>query len=210
MDKTVHGLRSQSRIIGECAGAEDSFFDIDKESNTAEVLLRYDRPGDIFDQRYETKTPLMSQEFTDSIRDMLEMIPEKYKIDLTIRFSDPDGCDEQTLTEILRQNLRLEVCKASRKIHRKDIIASVLILIGAAFFAVMMLVHNVWGRDTFLNDLLFYIADLATTVTIYEALSILLLQQGEYRLDLNSLERRISSVRFELESDRETGTVTEK
>ncbi|MBR4928527.1 MAG: hypothetical protein IKZ63_03405, partial [Oscillospiraceae bacterium] len=79
-----------------------------------------------------------------------------------------------------------------------------------AFFAVMMLVHNVWGRDTFLNDLLFYIADLATTVTIYEALSILLLQQGEYRLDLNSLERRISSVRFELESDRETGTVTEK
>ena len=206
----MYGLRSQNRIIGECDGAEESFFDIDKESNTAEVLLRYDRPGDIFDQRFDTKTPLMSPEFTDSIRDMLEMIPDKYKINLTVRFSDPDGFSEQTLTEILRQNLRLEVCKASKKIHRKDFIASVLILIGAAFFAVMMVVHSVWGRDTFLNDLLYYIADLATTVTIYEALSILLLQQGEYRLDLNSLERRISSVRFELGSDGKTDTVTEK
>ena len=39
----MNGMRSQNRIIGECAGAEDSFFDIDKESNTARVLLNYDR-----------------------------------------------------------------------------------------------------------------------------------------------------------------------
>ncbi|MBP0986165.1 MAG: hypothetical protein J6P39_04065 [Oscillospiraceae bacterium] len=47
MGKTVNGMRSQNRIIGECAGAEDSFFDIDKESNTARALLSYDRPSDI-------------------------------------------------------------------------------------------------------------------------------------------------------------------
>lgn len=143
----------------------------------------------------------MSAEFVDSIKDTLKMIPMKYKIDLTVRFSDPDGCSEQMLTDILRQNLRLDVGKASREIQRKDLIAALLILAGAVFFAVMMLVHSVWGRDTFLNDLLYYVADLATKVTIYEALSILLLQQGEFRLDLNNIERRISSVRFELGGD---------
>ena len=140
----------------------------------------------------------MSSEFVDSIKDTLKMIPMKYKIDLTVRFSDPDGCSEQMLTDILMKNLRLQVGKASREIRRKDLIAVLLIVIGAVFFTVRMLVHGVWGRDTFLNDLLYYVADLATTVTMYEALTILLLQQGEFRIDLKNIERRISSVRFEL------------
>ena len=174
------------------------FFDIDKESNTARVLLSYDRPGDVFDERYETETPLMNAEFVDSIKDTLKMIPMKYRIDLTVRFSDPDGWNEQMLTDILRKNLRLQVGKASREVRRKDLIAVLLIVIGAVFFALRMLVHGVWGRDSFLNDLIYYVADLATTVTMYEALTILLLQQGEFRIDLRNIERRISSVRFEL------------
>ena len=112
--------------------------------------------------------------------------------------SDPDGWNEEMLTDILRKNLRLQVGKASREVRRKDLIAVLLIVIGAVFFALRMLVHGVWGRDSFLNDLLYYVADLATTVTMYEALTILLLQQGEFRIDLRNIERRISSVRFEL------------
>ncbi|MBP1555569.1 MAG: hypothetical protein J6U30_05775 [Oscillospiraceae bacterium] len=140
----------------------------------------------------------MNAEFVDSIKDTLKMIPMKYRIDLTVRFSDPDGWNEQMLTDILRKNLRLQVGKASREVRRKDLIAVLLIVIGAVFFALRMLVHGVWGRDSFLNDLLYYVADLATTVTMYEALTILLLQQGEFRIDLRNIERRISSVRFEL------------
>lgn len=199
----MYGVRSQSRIIGECAGAEECFFDIDKETNTARVTLQYERPDNVFDQRYETKTPLMSMEFVDRLRDTLAMIPTRYKVDFTVRFSDPDGYSEQTLADIFRENLRLQVCKSSKEIHRKNLIATALIVAGAVFFAVMMLFHSVWGRETFLNDLLYYLADLATTVTMYEALSILLLQQGEYSLDLNIIERRISSVRFELGGDEE-------
>ncbi|MBP0986166.1 MAG: hypothetical protein J6P39_04070 [Oscillospiraceae bacterium] len=140
----------------------------------------------------------MNADFVDSIKDTLKMIPMKYRIDLTVRFSDPDGWNEEMLTDILRKNLRLQVGKASREVRRKDLIAVLLIVIGAVFFALRMLVHGVWGRDSFLNDLLYYVADLATTVTMYEALTILLLQQGEFRIDLRNIERRISSVRFEL------------
>ena len=196
-----HSLRELASIIRDCADAESSFFSVEDGTDTVNVTLKYDKPDDIFDPRYDSKLPLLNTEFLDRISNTLNMIPSKYKIDLTVRFSDPKEYSEQTLPDILRENIRLEVSKSSMEIHRRNQIATVLIIVGAISFAVMMLISNLWGRENMWKDLFFYIADIAATVTLYEALSILLLQQKEYRIHLNDLERRISSFSFDLGGD---------
>ena len=60
----------------------------------------------------------------------------------------------------------------------------------------MVAVGKVWPEGGILHDIFFYMSDIAATVTIWEALGILLVEGRETRLYLRNLSSRFSSINF--------------
>jgi hypothetical protein len=53
-----------------------------------------------------------------------------------------------------------------------------------------------WPDGGLMHDIFFYISDITATVTIWDALGILLLENRDTRLHLLNLSSRFSSIRF--------------
>lgn len=82
---------------------EDDFFDIDKEKKVANIVLNFDKPDDIFDLNYNSKIPVLSDDFLDWIASAFRIIPRRYKIKLDVRFRDLQGYDAETLEKIFEK-----------------------------------------------------------------------------------------------------------
>ena len=182
--------------IRESANIEESFFDIDTVNNTAKIVLEFERPEDIFDTNYISKTPVLSDDFSEWIRSAFRLVSSKYKIDLTVRFDDMENYTEDELREIFRKNIDLEFKSNFIANRSKNRIAFSLIGIGVAFFMAMLLINNLWDSASVWKDVFVYISDIATTVTFWEAMTILVVEQKEKRAYLKDLGTRFSSIRF--------------
>lgn len=175
---------------------EEDFFDIDKELKIAHVKLNFEKPSDIFDVNYLSKLPVLSDDFLEWIDSAFQLIPLKYKIDLTVEFNDLEGWDEELLLEVFKKNIMLEHRTVKSREKRKKIIAYGLIGIGAVMFIAMILISRLWQVDSLLKDIFFYISDIATTVAFWEAMYILVVERGESGFHRKSLVYRFASIKF--------------
>jgi len=183
-------------IIKEIANIEKYFFDIDENVKIARIVLEFDRPEDIFDRNYITKTPVLSDDFSKWIGSAFDLVSPKYRIDLTVRFKDMGDYTEEGLSEIFRKNMDLEFKSKFAANRKKNHIAFSLIGVGVAFFLVMMLISRLWCTESVWKDIFVYISDIATTVTFWEAMTILVVEQKEKRAYLRNLRNRFSAIRF--------------
>ena len=74
---------------------ERSFFEIDEENNVAKIVLKYEKPDDIFDMTCVSDTPLLSIEALAYIGNAFGLVSSKHKIDLTLRFDDMGDYTEE-------------------------------------------------------------------------------------------------------------------
>ena len=132
----------------------------------------------------------------DWIRSAFELVSYKNKIDLTVRFDDMGKYSEDELADIFRKNIALEFKSKFAANRKRNRIAYSLIDIGAAFFMVMLLINNLWDSTSVWKDIFVYISDIATTVTFWEAMTILVVEQKERRSYLKNLSNRFSAIRF--------------
>ena len=175
---------------------EEEFFEIDKSEDRAVVRLEFDCVSDVFDINYMSKTPVMSDDFLDWVQSAFSIIPPKYKIDLDISFGDTEGYTEDELADIFRKNILLEYRTVYIKTAKKNRIAFGLIGIGLAFFSVMMLMTRLWQTESIWRDVFVYVSDIATTVTFWEAVIILVVENKENRAYRRDLERRFDNIRL--------------
>ena len=180
----------------EITNAEKPFFDMDEEQKTARIVLEFERPEDIFDANYITKTPVLSDEFSDWIGSAFDLVSPKYKIDLTIRFNDMSGFTGDQLSEIFKKNIDLEFKSKLSDNRKKNRVAFSLIGIGIVFFLTIMLITSLWKTDSIWKEIFLYISDIAATVTFWEAMTILVVEQKEKRTYLKNLKSRFSAIRF--------------
>lgn len=180
---------------------EEDFFEIDKKTKIAHVKLNFEKPSDIFDMNYISKLPVLSDDFLEWIGSAFQLIPLKYKIDLTVEFNDLEGWDEERLLDVFKKNLMLEHRTVKSREKRKNIIAYGLIGIGAVMFIAMILIGRLWQTDNLLKDVFFYISDIATTVAFWEAMYILVVERGESGFHRKSLAYRFASIKFCKTSD---------
>lgn len=175
---------------------EEDFFDIDKEAKIAHVKLNFEKPSDIFDVNYISKLPVLSDDFLEWIGSSFQLIPLKYKIDLTVEFNDLEGWNEEQLSDIFKKNIMFEHRTLKSREKRKNIVAYGLIGIGAILFVAMILINRLWQTDNLLKDVFFYISDIATTVAFWEAMYILLVERGESGFRRKSLAYRFNTIKF--------------
>ena len=182
--------------IKEIANIEKSFFDIDETTKVARITLEFQCPDDIFDQSYATKTPVLSNDFSEWIKSAFDLVSPKYKIDLTVRFNDMGEYTEEELSGIFRKNIDLEFKSKFVANRKKNHVAFSLIGVGVALFLAMMLISRLWDTESVGKEVFVYISDIAATVTFWEAMTILVVEQKEKRAYLRNLRNRFSAIRF--------------
>ncbi len=194
-------LIRQRKLLKKYLGIEEDFFTINKETGIAKVNLAFDSPDDIFDKNYEAKKPILNGDFLSLVRELFDYIPNKYKIDLTIRFKDMGDWTERKLKFIFDTNMIFEYRAKATRSKRNDRTAVGLLFIGLVLFLGMLYVKHVWQASSIVKDIFTYIADIATTVTFWEALYILVVVKRENMGDITNLVTRFSDIHFKTDEE---------
>lgn len=175
---------------------EEDFFELDKESKIATINLEFSKPSDIFDINAITKTPMLSDDFLDWIHTTFEYAPRKYKLDLNISFEDLENYKVEQLEDIFKKNIGLEFKRIERKVLSKNRIAYVLICVGLLFLIGMILMESFWNEGGTIKTIISYIFDIMTTVTFWEAMTILVVESVERRKAMQSIAKRFNKITF--------------
>ena len=186
----------KNKILKEYEKIEEEFFDIDENQKKATIKLRFNAPSDIFDVNYLSKKPVLSDDFLDWIKSAFDIIPAKYKINLDVSFTDMQGYSAEELNDIFKKNMMLEYKTSRSKRKSRNNIAFTLMGIGALFFIVMLFIEHLWVSDSILQKIFVYVSDICTTVTFWEALTILVVENHESRVYSLNLLERFSSIKF--------------
>ena len=184
------------KYFKEYENVEERFFEIDNERKTALIKLRFNKPSDVLDVNYVTKTPIFSDEFMDFIGYSFKMVPKKYKVRLDVRFDDMEDYDEQTLSRCFEENVILDLKTKTSQNKKSNATAFALIGLGVIFFAVMLLVNYLWSGEGLLKQIVSYVMDIATTVTFWEAFTILVVQSTEDGRRAKDMATRFDGVAF--------------
>ena len=195
-DRAEEGDVGMKKIIKEFMNIEEEFFELDHEKKIAHLQLEFKKPSDIFDVNAKTKKPVLNDEFADWVKSSFEYAPRKYKINLEIVFDDLEGYDEEELEKIFFSNIMLEAKKANNQTIAKNKIALGLIGLGVVFFVIMMLVTNLWQNGGIAKDIIAYVMDIGTTVTFWEAMTILIVENKEKRDLYRDLIKRYDAITF--------------
>ena len=175
---------------------EENFFALDKENKIAHIDLEFGSPKDIFDSNVVGKTPMLNDDFMEWLTTALEYTPRRYKLDLSIHFAEMDGYEEEALTDAFKKNMMLEFIRIERKVHSKNKIAYLLIGLGLAFLLSMILIENLWQGESLARTIFTYVFDIATTVTFWEALTILVVETFERRKEMRFFAKTLNEVTF--------------
>ena len=175
---------------------EENFFALDKENKIAHIDLEFGSPKDIFDSNVVGKTPMLNDDFMEWLTTALEYTPRRYKLDLSIHFDEMDGYEEEALTDAFKKNMMLEFIRIERKVHSKNKIAYLLIGLGLAFLLSMILIESLWQEESVAHTIFTYIFDIATTVTLWEALTILVVETFERRKEMRFFVKTLNEVTF--------------
>jgi len=188
--------KSIKEIIKKYENIEQEFFDIDEQNRIAVVKLHFEKPSDIFDVNYSSKRAILSDDFMEWVSYAFDMIPKKYKIDLEVTFDDFEGLSEEQLKEDYFKCLILDYKTGREKAKKKNKTAFILIGLGVGLFILMMLINKLWDNGGTLKEIFSYVLDIATTVTIWEAMNILLVEKTEENGRTSDHLLRFSSIRF--------------
>ena len=182
--------------INELLNIEKEFYDFDEEKKEINFKLEFSEPEEIFDKNSITKVPVLSDEFFSWIQNSLEYTPNDYKLNIDIKFDDMKGYNEQQLKEIFNKNLALEFKKNHRQKKSKDLIAYSLIAIGIVSLISMLLITWLWTQESLFREIVTYVLDIATTVVIWEAMTMLLVENKERRSYLKNILIRFGNISF--------------
>lgn len=175
---------------------EEDFFEIDRKQQSAGIRLTFDKVSDIFDINYMTKMPVLSDDFMEWIASAFNIIPSRYKIELSVSFKDYEGYTEKQLNEIFWKNILLDARSKWENQKKRNSIAYGLIAVGIVFFIGMILTELRWDTESVMKTIVSYISDIATTVAFWEAMTILIVERKEQRSYLKAVRKRFIGVSF--------------
>lgn len=175
---------------------EQDFFEIDKKKKVARIVLDFEKPSDIFDTNYVSKIPVLSDDFLDRIDSAFRIIPKKYKIKLDICFDDMEGFDAAGLEKIFAKNMLLEHRSKVSARKRERNLAWSLIGLGMLLLFSTIFLNLFWQEESIRHEIILYVLDIASTVTFWEAFTILIVKRQEIFGDQKDLISRFAFISF--------------
>jgi hypothetical protein len=91
----------------------------------------------------------------------------------------------------------LEFKRIEKMASKKNHIAIWLIMLGVLLLVSTIFLTGFWTEDGVIKQVVTYILDIATTVTIWEALTILVVDTTERRSNIKNIYSRVKSISFQ-------------
>ena len=176
---------------------ELNFFKTDEENKVAKVIMKYEKPEDLFDLNCVSETPVLSQDELMHIGSLFGLVTAEYKVDLTIRFDDMGSYDEDKLMDIFIRNFAIESKSKTGMNNDRKKLAFWFIGVGAVSFILMFMIRALWNTGSVWSELFFYMFDIITMVVLYQAATILLVENREQRSLTRHLKHRFYAIHFE-------------
>lgn len=180
----------------------EQYFDVDNENKIVTVHVHFDSVEQLFNNYRVVKSgkkPLISNEVSEKLEQILERIPKRYKLNLEISIDDYNQFSKEQLKQIVYENLLMKKFSYRIKIQKNYHQAFILGGIGVLF-----LVLNIVGQflhwfgpiDGIFNLIMSKFIDIAAWVFIWEAVTISLLESTEHRGLLKALDKKINDIIF--------------
>ena len=174
----------------------EDFFQLDKQNKLARIDLAFDSPSDIFAQTVHAGTPVLSGEFLALLMDSFDYIPDRYKLDISVSFSDLEEYSEEDLEEIFRKNMMLQLRILGQKTRRRNRLVRILCVIGLAIILFGAWLNRIWANEGTAKDTVFFVLDIAATVPFWGAMDIYLVEGSERRKTAANIRKRFNSISF--------------
>lgn len=183
-------------LLNKIENIEDKFYDINTSDQIVTIYLQYDKVSDLFNPNYKSKQPIFNGDLLEMIKSIFQSIPSHHKLSLDIQIDDAEGYTDKELLDLFIDNILLAYKIKHREINRRNKTAIRLVLIGLFFLVMMLTAGHIWPDKGLAHDIFFYVSDIAATVTIWEALTITIIQIHENRLYEGSLLMRFEGIKI--------------
>lgn len=174
----------------------DDFFRLDKQEKLARIDLEFHAPSEIISSTVQAGVPVLSGDFLTRLYNAFDFIPDRYKLDINVFFSDLEEYSEECLEEIFRKNMILELRVLGQKTHRRNRLVLVLCVIGLAFILLTAWLNRLWTDQGPVRDIAFFILDIVATVPFWGAVDIYLVEGSERRKTVANIRKRFHSISF--------------
>ena len=108
-----------------------------------------------------------------------------------------DGYSSEYLKNAFLKNSVLEFKRMEKRVSKKNHIAVWLIILGVLLLISTIFLTGFWKEDGVIKQVVTYILDIATTVTVWEGLTILVVDSTERRSQMKNILSRVKSIRFQ-------------
>ena len=174
----------------------EDFFQLDEQDKLARVDLEFEAPSEIFFSAVQAGIPVLSEDFLTWLYNAFDYLPDRYKLDINVYFSDMKGYSEGQLEEIFRKNILLVLRILGEKARRRNRLLLILCATGLAFILLSAWLNQVWKEEGTVRDIVFFIMDIIATVPFWGAMDIYLVEGSERRRTAANIKKRFNSISF--------------
>ncbi len=156
------------------------YYDIDDENEIIKIELQYEKASDLFETDVVTKgTPKFKTEILARISELLESIPQTYKVDFSIKVDDYEGMKVDNVVESFKDQLEMFNFQIYKVKSGRFLSAVILTLVSVAILFVRRFLLNQGAIDdsVLLTEMLLIVG----WVFLWEGVSILFLRSDDYR-----------------------------
>ena len=174
----------------------NDFFRLDEKKKLARIDLEFQAPSEIFSPTVQAGIPMITEEFLTWLSNAFDFIPDKYKLDINVFFSDLEEYSEERLEEIFRKNLLLLLRILAQKARRRNRLVLILCGIGLVFILLSVWLNHLWTEEGTVRDIAFFVMDIVATVPFWGAMDIYLVEGSERRKTAANIGKRFNSISF--------------
>ena len=174
----------------------EKYYNIDNDKKIINIDLHYQKTSDILlTNEGNNDYPLFRNEIIETINNSIERTPRDYKVNIILDIEDYENYKPKQIIESFNDTLELGQYSARRGKQLKNLIASILILIGIILLFFMIIgKNNNWFEEGIKSDIISEVIDIAAWVFIWEAVTMIFLEQPEQNKFALKIRRKVVQI----------------
>lgn len=179
-------------------------FKVDDEKALVKVHMEYEKFSDLFNGEYFEKGYVINNSFQDKLLDVINYVPEPYKMNIEINIKDYEGHTKDECKSLYLSGINSTLNNANRRVKRYSKWSLALLIIGVLFLISNIIFLSLYSSEKIdplffsqnLHDILSEIFDIAAWVFIWEAVTLYFMEREKLIFDITKSKEKINSVTF--------------
>lgn len=174
----------------------EKYYNIDNENKIISIDLHYQKVSDILlTNEGNINYFLFKNEIIETVNNAIKRTPRDFKINIVFDIEDYENYNPKQIIESFNDTLELGQYSARRGKQLKNLIASILILVGIILLFFMIIgKNNNWFEEGIKSDIISEVIDIAAWVFIWEAVTMIFLEQPEQNKFALKIRRKVVQI----------------